>query len=52
MQQELTEGHLPYQGRSPDPASAGHREKSAEAIVVKGNEPQQICGGLTEVMKG
>jgi hypothetical protein len=26
--------------------------KSAEAIVVAGNEPLQINGGLTDTMKG
>jgi hypothetical protein len=39
MQQGLAKGHLSYRGRSPQPRD-GKWEKSAEAIVIIGDEPQ------------
>ena len=39
MQQALTEGYLPYRGRSHEPR-VGCNEKSAEAIVLTVNELQ------------
>ena len=50
MPQRLEEGKSSYQGRSWS-RFALQTKKSAEVIVVTGNEPTRIVGGLTEVMK-